>query len=340
MFGIIFFIFTIGIIVLVHEFGHLIMAKRNGVYCHEFSIGMGPKIVQLYKDKSGTVYNVRMIPVGGYVMMSGEDSGNPKDENIPDELKLDNKKPWAKTKILVAGSFMNMVLAIFIMFIIGFFGGTVDQNDTYIKVVDDMPLSETSIQTGDKIVSINGDEVLDQATLMNAIAESEPTIAIDYIDSDTNTEESITVNKNEEGFIGIRGYSDKYELISSFIYGVTATWALLISVIVGLVMLFTPAYGMQDLAGPIGIMSISSDVASLGVMSMLNWVAYLSVNIGLVNMMPIPALDGGRMLFVIYEAIFRRKAPKKVEQGFLMVGVVILLGLFILVTFNDIMRLI
>ncbi len=352
--GIVYFIFVLGIIVLVHELGHLIVAKRNGVYCHEFSIGMGPKITTIYKDKTGTIYNIRALPIGGYVQMAGEDTGDKKDENIEKEKKFDQKGKWIKFKILVAGASMNFVLGLVVFIILNFFAGspilstnkvTIEESYTdQIKTEDSVkfekkeyPLYAAGMRSGDQIVSINGQKVEDYNQIIENISNSE-NIKITYISQSNNSEKTIDVKRAENGYLGISPNKEKYRFFNSIKYGFLNLINTIKNVFYSFYLLFTPEYSLKDGSGPIGIAVASNGVVQSGWENSLIWIAFLSINIGIINLLPIPALDGGRILFLLIELITKKPLNPKVETFLNNLVFFLLIGLLIFFTFNDIIN--
>ncbi len=333
MTSLIYFILALGIIVLVHELGHLIVAKRNGVYCHEFSIGMGPKIKTIKTDASGTVYNIRAIPLGGYVMMAGEENDNVNDKDIPKDQLLNNKNPWQRFKILIAGSSMNVILTFVLLVLMTFFAG-IPSNSNTVKVVPNENVAKVINQSEIVITKVNGNVTSDYESIFKAISDSsekEVTLTLE------NNEE-IVVSKNIENKIGIAQTTDKYRLFKSIYSGFISTIALFGIMIETLMALFTAKVGVNELSGPVGIYQASSQILTIGIGAAVYWIAYLSINIGVMNLLPIPALDGGRIIFVIYEVITRKKVNKKIENNLIIFSFLLLMGLFIYVTFNDIFK--
>lgn len=339
--GIIYFLIAISIIVVVHEFGHLIVAKRNGIKCFEFSIGMGPKLFTLGTDNSGTVYNVRLIPIGGYVMMAGEEEASEMEFN-PEE-SLTNKTPWQKIKVLVAGASMNFVLGIVVLFFTFFILGIttpVDSNE--IVVSDGSPIANAGVVTGDKIVAIDGVQTTNYDQITDALANKN-SLVITYehngevLDTDV-TKEQISC---DDSIIGISPVTeiDRFNILQSFKNAGTTFVALFTSVGESLAMLINGTAGVSDLMGPVGIATTSKTVVQGGMYQMLMMLAFLTINIGIVNLLPFPALDGGRIIFAIYELISRRRFPEKFEMYLNLIGFGLLMLLFVFVTFSDVNRL-
>lgn len=332
--NILFFIVSIGIIIIVHELGHLIVAKRNGVHCHTFSIGMGPAIKQFYTDKSGTTYFLRAIPLGGFVVLAGEEADNALDIEIPEDKKIDNKSKWVRFKIFFAGSFMNILLCVFLLTITNFFGGVANTDTTQITVLPDSPMEVAGINTGDTITEVNDVEVSNYDELITEVGKS------DSVTLTTSESEEFVVSRGDDGYYGFSPYTDKFELIPSIFDSIMTTVLMFFSIFISIIALFTPVAGIDDLAGPVGIASAGGQVVSLGWVAAVNWIAYLSVNIGFVNLLPIPVTDGGRIMFIIYEAIRRKKPSKKVENNLIIGSALVMLFLFVYITFNDIIRII
>ncbi len=332
MISLIYFLFALGVIVLVHEFGHLIVAKRNGVYCHEFSIGMGPKLKTFKTDKTGTVYNLRLIPLGGYVMMAGEETEKEFDVDVPKDQLLNNKRPWQKFKILIAGSTMNVILTVTLLILLSFFGG-ISTDSNQVEVLPDGNLAKVVNSSQITINEVNNQEVNSFAEIKTELDHSKKQVKVNY---DNNQE--VKLEKAKDGTIGITATVDKYRPLKSIITGFKQTIVLFIAMLAMIKELLSPAAGISDLSGPVGIYQMSSGVLDIGLSSAVMWIAYLSINIGVMNLLPIPALDGGRIVFVIYEMVTKKKVNQKIENYLIIGSMLLLLGLFVIVTFNDITR--
>ncbi len=339
--GVLFFLVAITIIVVVHEFGHLIVAKRNGVKCFEFSIGMGPKLFRFYTDKDGTVYNVRAIPLGGYVMMAGEEEAT--DMEFDKEESLMNKKPWQKIKILFAGAFMNFILGFVILFISFFVFGIVSPLDTNeVNIQDGSPAANAGLVSGDKITKVNSIETSDYSAISTAL-EGNDEVEITYL----HNEKEVTTNLTKEqidcetSVIGISPVTeqDKFNFVGSVKSAAVSFWAVISSIGESLQLLFNGTAGVSDLMGPVGIATASKSVITSGVFVMLYTIAFLSINIGMVNILPFPALDGGRIVLAFVELVTRRRVPEKLELYLNFIGFILLMGLFVVVTFSDVGRL-
>lgn len=339
--GVIFFLIAITIIVVVHEWGHLVVAKRNGVKCFEFSIGMGPKLFTFHTDAQGTVYNVRAIPLGGYVMMAGEEEAT--DMEFNENESLLHKHPWQKIKILIAGAVMNFILGWVVLFIaFFFFGVTTPIDSTVVDVTDNSPAAVAGLQSGDKITEIDGVAVTSYEQI--GIELSDKTNAKITYQHDGQSQTSI-IDKQEvdcdTSIIGISAQTEtnKFKLVDSVKMASLSFAGIATSIGDSLQMLFSGTAGISDLMGPVGIASASKSVVTQGLSTMLMTIAFLSINIGFVNILPFPALDGGRIVLALIELVTKRKVPEKIELYLNFVGFILLMGLFVVVTFSDVGRL-
>ncbi len=339
--GVLFFLVAITIIVVIHELGHLVVAKRNGVKCFEFSVGMGPKLFTFHTDKSGTVYNVRAIPLGGYVMMAGEEEATEIEFNSDESLM--NKHPWQKIKILFAGAFMNFVLGFIVLFISMFFFGLATPVDTnQVEVTAGTPAADAGLQSGDAITAIDGIEVTNYTEISDQLANKEQ-VEVEY---DHNGQvNTTTINKQqvdcETSVIGISPVTENLKF--QFMASIKSAWysfaAIAGSIGDSLSMLISGTAGVSDLMGPVGIATASKSVVTQGLNMMLLTIAFLSINIGFVNILPFPALDGGRIVLAVVELVTKRRVPEKLELYLNFIGFILLMGLFVVVTFSDVGRL-
>ena len=349
MLTLIYFILILGIIVLVHEFGHFIFSKMFGVHVYEFSIGMGPRIWGTKKEKGKTQYNIRAFPIGGFVSLAGEDPEEV-DPEVPEGGYLYNKPIWQRFIIMAAGVFNNFVLALVILFLIGIFHGSVNMTPVITSLDKDYPMYQTGIREGDIIKSINGNKVdtLDDAnvylTLENDGSETEFVIERndeEYIflvqpveEEDEETHElkfryGITFEKKtEHGFVNAIKYA--FTQFMSYIKQIIITFKYL----------FTGRLGINNLSGPVGIYSVVGEVTKESVfLNLASLTALLSVNVGFLNIMPFPAFDGGRILFLLIEKLRGRPVNPKIENMVNTIGFALLMLLVIYVTIGDVGRL-
>lgn len=340
------FILILGSIVFVHEFGHFMMAKLNGVYVYEFAIGMGPKIWS--KKGKETEYTLRAIPIGGFCMMAGEDLEDDDLKKIPKEKRLQAKKPWQRFLIMFFGAGNNFICAVLLLFLIGLIWGGSSMEPVITSVVKNSAAATSGIEAGDRILEINGHSIAtpDDISLYLAIANPEEASDIKVrkenkkvetysvqpkkkkVDGETTYQYGIGMQQDvEKGILPALEFTGK-KTISIFKQ---------MAVTVGY--LFTGGISISQLSGPVGIFSVVGDQSSAGIMNILYLVAFLSINVGFINLLPIPAFDGGHILFIIIEKIKGSPVKPETENMIHTVGLFLLMLLMVVITFNDILRL-
>lgn len=330
----------IAVLILVHEFGHFVVARKIGIPVWEFSLGFGYRLFGI--NRNGTEYSIRVIPLGGYVRMSGEEPGDADDPN-----GYNNRTPWEKMLVCFAGPFMNVVLAmVLFIFIFSVVGMPESSNNPVIgRVFDGKPAQQAGIKVGDRITSVNGVSIKswDDITSNVEKAKTSQTIELGINRSGQAMTVKVkpyynkTLKKNNIGIGGVTTYS-KVGILKAVTTGFQATWELTIALLGGLGILVTGKASMGDLAGPVGITTLVGEVAQIGWYQLLYFTGFLSINLGILNLLPIPALDGSKIVFGLVEAI-RRKPLDPEKEGFIhWLGFLFLIGLMILVTFNDIVK--
>lgn len=347
-------IFILGLIILVHEFGHFIWAKKFKVYIYEFSIGMGPVAFSWIGKKDKITYNVRWVPIGGFVSMAGEVYDD--DEDIPKEQLLCNKPWYQRLIIMVAGVVNNFILAIAGLIIIAFIWGGDPVKPVIDKVYSGSPAAEVGLKKGDVITKINGYNVSnwDKARVIMVyknkndyteftIKHKDGTSEVveltpgDFKDTETGKKMSgygISMAKeNTSGFFKpiLYGFKRFASIVDSFVYTI---WGLV-----------SGNVAFNNLSGPVGMYGMVGSAFDYSAFSEAIWyviflIAYLSINVGFINILPFPAFDGGHVLFLLIEAVLRRKVDSKIENICHMVGFVLIFLLMIAVTYNDIARII
>lgn len=341
---IIYFILILSSIVFIHELGHFIFAKRAGIYCYEFSIGMGPKIFGK-KFKSETEYCIRAIPLGGFVSMAGESVEE--DKNIPKNKRMQSKTWMQRFLTIFAGPLFNFILAFILLLLIGLIFGAPSTRPIIGQIENNSAALKAGLEVGDKVLSVNDKKVRnwDQIIMkLQLIKNGDP---VTFKIERNNKIENIKITpikKEKDGKItyhfGVGMEKEKsYGFISSIKYATSKLGSLTESMFTVIGGLFTGKISLNNISGPVGIYSIVGDSAKNGISNIIYLVAYLSINIGFINLIPFPAFDGGRILFLIIEKIKGSPVSTKVENMFHYIGFYILIGLMILVTFNDILRL-
>jgi len=332
----------IAILILVHELGHFIAARRIGIPVHEFSLGFGYKLFSI--KKAETEYSLRLIPLGGFVRMAGEEPG---DTDNPDGFNT--RTPLEKMRVAFAGPFMNFVLAVLIfIYTFAVIGVAKPVNEAVIgEVIKDKPAYEAGLKTNDKILAVNNQEVTSWNQFVSIIQKSQAGKPMQLkIDRDGRTLIlSLTPVRNETTGKPILGvYSqvsfERQGIISAIKLGFSQTYQMSVLLLSGLGMLFTGAASTADLAGPVGITNMVGEAARGGMVYLLSFTAFLSINLGILNLLPIPALDGSRIVFAMVEAI-RRKPMDPEKEGFIhWIGFLFLMLLIVFATYNDIVKLI
>ncbi|MBR4830349.1 MAG: site-2 protease family protein [Bacilli bacterium] len=351
------FLLILGLIVFIHEFGHFILAKINGVYVHEFSLGFGPKLFSFKRKNDETEYMIKLFPLGGYVMLAGEDyddEENKKEKKkdkkekekvvVPENQKLYNKRFYQKFLIMVAGVFNNFVLGLILLFIMGLIYGCDYSNNRLSHLQKDLPLYEAGARNGDKILKINGHKIKndDDIILWVAINGTDKPLTIELEKKTTKEVVKYTVNAKEVEGSKYFGISVKTGIKKGFIpavkYAFTKVASIFKQLIIIIISLFSGKLGIDSVSGPVGIYSVV-DMAKGSMLMLLYLTAYLSINVGFMNLLPFPAFDGGRAFLLVVEKLIGKKVPLKVESIINGVGFVLLMILMVFITIKDIIKL-
>ncbi|MBS5359610.1 RIP metalloprotease RseP [Finegoldia magna] len=321
------------LVILIHEFGHFIVAKMNGVSVLEFSIGMGPKLFQ--RESNGTLYSLRVLPVGGYCQLEGEDEEN----DSPNSLN--NQSPLVRLKVILAGAIMNFILAFILLILLM----SVSRVSTEVSgVIKDSPAYSSGIQTGDQIVSINGENVSDGGELLKSIKESQGDLNIGVIRDSQSKNIKVTPRlENNIRKIGVNFQEEynikNFSIVKGFKKGLITFLNLTGMLYKFLGMLITGQLGLGGVSGPVGVVKEIGNAAKTGVANLIFLLAYININLGVFNLLPIPALDGGRAIFILIEMIFGKKISQEKEGYIHMVGLILLLALIAIVTIKDVIKL-
>lgn len=353
MITVISFVVVIGIIILFHELGHFFAAKISGVRVEEFSIGFPPKMIG--KKIGETEYQLAWIPLGGYVKMSGM-----LDESFDDEYDPDDPRGFVaqslikKIFIITAGVIMNFLLAFFIYTGVTWYSGVGKIAGTTLTIVSDgSPAAEAGIMMGDSIVAVNGIRVKDWDELTDLIRSAPGVqVSIDWFRNDSLFNAMITPEPTPElnvetmqtdtvGKLGILGsfITEPVGPLTAVKYGASELWMVLDLNVKSIKALVTGKASIKQLAGPIGIAKMSGETARAGFVSFLLFIGLISASIGFLNILPIPMLDGGHLVFIIIEAIIRRPISEKLKINIMKVGLAALLLLITIVSYHDILRL-
>ena len=342
----IYFIIVLGVTVFIHEFGHFIFAKKSGIYVYEFSIGMGPKIFKHKRKNDETEYCIRLFPIGGFVAMAGEDIEV--DKNIPDDKQMFNK-PWHNRFLtVIAGVMFNFLLAIVLLIIVGLNVGVPENKNKIVELDKKYPIAKTNIKVGDTVTKVNNVKVRNQDMLMLELAVNNGKEVKLTVKHKNNKIEIVKVKPKKVKVDGKTGY--KYGLalenkihkgiIPSIKYGFTKVIDLLEQMFKIIFYLVTGKLSLSNLSGPVGIYNIVGESAKAGLINIIYLIAYLCVNVGFINLIPLPAFDGGRAFFLLIEKITGKKINPKIENTIHTIGFILLMILMIAITYNDIVRLV
>lgn len=340
MFALLFF----GVIIMIHECGHFACAKLFKVKVNEFSLGMGPA---LFKRKKGdTLYAVRLFPIGGYVAMEGEDDASEDDRAF-------NKKPvWQKMIIVVAGALMNLILGFILMVLLLTTSTDLIGTNTIKEFYPDAVSLQYGLQAGDRFAEIDGHHVWSELDLSFLMSRSQDGV-FDFVverngekvtlnDVHFATEQQNGITLIQYDFIIIGEQPGFLNIVKN---AFTQSASIVRMVWLSVFDLVTGRYGMSELAGPVGTVDIIADVTAQAVSSgsltnLLTIMAFITINVGVANLLPLPALDGGRFLFLAIEAVRRKPVNPKYEGYVHAAGLALLLLLMVVVTYNDIARIV
>ena len=416
---IIYFILILGITVFIHELGHFMFAKKYGVHVYEFSLGMGPKIFKFNRKNDETNYCIRLLPIGGFVQMAGEEVEE--DKNIPKEKSLRSKTAFQRFMIMVAGVMMNFILAFVLLFFLGLFNdvsinnvyvnsSTIDNlndNDKIVAIdgnfvnnydklalemtiagdndfimtvkdedgnkkdikvspiavgksnliyqkdygfeVSDLKVTDSNnkeISKGDIITEINGVEIETYTDMLNELSKSDKELTLTLKDSKNETKEvKVKVKENKED--ELLGYSYGFYIsgekakgfIGAIKYAFLKFFSTVEQMIFTVIYLITGKISLNMLSGPVGIFNVVSVYSKAGFSNIVSLLCLICINVGFINFLPLPAFDGGHILFIIIEKIKGSRVNPKVENIIHNIGFILLMILMVLVTYNDIIRL-
>ena len=347
------FIIVLGVLVFIHEFGHYITAKKSDIMVSEFALGFGPKL--LSKKVGETVYSIRAIPLGGFCNMVGE---FPADDSMPEEEKeiydkakeegrlFNQKSSFKRLAVILMGPIMNFLLAALIfVFAFTVFGvpTSTTENAVLGEIIPEQPAAEAGLRANDRILAINGQEITsweEMSELIRANANQE--ITIRYQRNNEVNQITLTPEVSEESNQGVIGVypqliREDVSLARSVSLGLNQTYQVAKMTISGFVQMFRES-STEDIGGPIMIASIIGQAARVGILNVLNWTAIISINLGIINLLPFPALDGGRISFIIIEMIRGKAVDPRKESYVHMIGFAILMLLMIFIIYNDLMR--
>ncbi|MBQ9120830.1 MAG: site-2 protease family protein [Clostridia bacterium] len=328
------------LMIFVHELGHYIFARRFGVTIEEFSIGMGPKLLSRKSKKTGIVYSLRAFPMGGFVSMVGED------EESDDENALSKKPAWQRLIIMVAGAAMNILLGVILMFTLVCSSNGLATTTVAQFMSENAITYQQGLREGDVILKINktpvhiGNELVYEI-MQQGTETAKVTILRDGVemtlDIDFPTTESEGILFGTRDFYVTATEKTVGGVLKHTLFRSTSTvkmiWESLIDLISG-------KYGIQHISGPVGVTQVITDAARTGIQDLLYIAAVICINLGVFNLLPIPALDGGRAVFLLVEVIRRKPISPKIEGYVHTAGLILLLLFMVIVSFKDVFQLI
>lgn len=346
------FVVILGLLVFVHELGHFVAAKKAGVRVDEFGFGFPPRLFGIKRGE--TTYSINLIPIGGFVKIYGESGEGQGEEN-----SFTSKKGWVRALILSAGVLMNILLA-FILLSIGFKVGlpTVvepgmenvrDPKVQVLEVSDDTPAAQAGLEVGDEIINIGGQEVAEVTQVQKLISEAAGetvSVVVSRGGEEVTLEVAPRANPPEgEGPLGIGLVETgivSYPWYESIAKGFVTTFSMLAAIVIafgGIIKNLFVGQGLApEISGPVGIAVLTGQMAKMGFVYLLQFAAILSINLALLNILPLPALDGGRLLFLGIEKVRGKPVSPRIESIVHSTGFVLLILLMVLVTFRDVSR--
>jgi regulator of sigma E protease len=340
------FILILGLIVLVHELGHFLWAKKFGVFIYEFSIGMGP-VLYTKKGKDGINYNIRALPIGGFVSMAGEVYED--DKEVPKEKCLCNKPVWQRIIVMAAGVMNNFILALIILLFMSFIWGSYNIKPIIKEVKEEYPMAIAGIKSGDEIIAINNHKVKtwDEAQIILYFKNKNSFYTFKVKHSDKTIDEykvtpvkEKTETGEERTVFGMTVNQDATHGIWNKIkYAFQKFNSIVVSMYLTLGGLLTGKISVNALSGPVGIYSVVGESMKYGFVNIIYLLAYLSINVGVINILPFPAFDGGRIFFLIIEKIKGSPVNQKFENTCHTIGFILLMILIIYVSIHDIIKL-
>ena len=342
--SILIFIIILSVLVMVHELGHFVVAKLNGIRVLEFSLGMGPQLAKFKKGE--TVYSIRLLPIGGSCMFDGED-GKVEGGGAGDEHCFNNAGVWARIATVVAGPLCNFILAFVFSVIIVNFSAT--DLPIVVSVMEGYPAAEAGLRAGDEIVSVNGEKVhlYREVQVISQMNHGEPYDMVvkrgdELVDISFTPFYDETEGRYYMGLTG--GVYEEFRGLEAFKYGFYEVKYAVTSTYKSLLMMVKGQVKSEEMSGVVGIANIVDETyeavkpAGFGpvLLTMMNLAALLSVNLGIINLLPIPALDGGRLIFLLVEVVRGKPVPPDKEGIVHAIGFIFLMALMVFLVFNDI----
>lgn len=323
-------------LILIHEFGHFIIAKKSGIRVNEFAIGMGPKIFS--KQKGETLYSVNLFPIGGYCAMEGEDSES------DDERSFDKAPAYKRFFTILAGPLTNLIFAGLIFAFVSFNTGTA--STSIGDFTKNSPIKAQGFKVNDEIVEIDGNKINNFNDISKNLENyyqkhgKNDKISLKVKRDNKYIEKNVKVKfENKRPLLGFIPKNKDVGFFEAIKIGIKEVGSMIVLMFTVLKSLFTGKLEFSALSGPVGVVKEMERQANLGIMNLLFFLGYISVNLGFFNLLPIPALDGSKIFTSLFEMITKKTVNKKIEEKFTIGGFVLLLGLILLVTIKDLISL-
>ncbi len=332
-------ILVFGVLVFVHEFGHFVVAKIVGMRVDEFAIGFGTKVIG--KKYGETLYSLRAVPLGGFNKIAGMD---PEEEQ--DEKSFSSKPIWARMAVIVAGSVMNFILPVVLFASIFFVVGidTPSSEPILGKILADKPAAQAGLLTGDQVVSINGTPIMNWKDFVSTIQNSPDKQLIIRVQRNGSMVEAEVIPKFDakanKAIVGVMPQIDHYNpgALESVTLAIDRTISIIGGMVISLGQMITGRIA-ADVAGPIGVAQMTGEVAQMGLIPLMQFAAFLSLNLGIINLLPVPMLDGGHLVALAIEGIRGKPMSAQKMRIIQMIGFILLMMIMFLATFKDIARL-
>ncbi len=330
---------VLSVLVMIHELGHYTAGRLLGFTILEYAIGMGPKLIGF--KKNGIEYNLRLLPIGGMCRFYGEDDG------VVNERCFNAQKAWKRFIVILSGPLMNFVLAFVIAMVLLLGWGVADENKVVVQAVgENSPAQAAGLRIEDQFVAVDGQKVDSFETLTAAVTAADAE-RMEVVVLRDGQEQTLVLSDlyNAEADANMMGVTIAYGtkrvgLLFAIRESAAYCWEMAGLVFKSLGMLFSGEAKIKDMAGPVGIVQILGQAVDSGWYYVLSLCVMLSVNLGIVNLFPIPALDGGRLLFILIEWVRGKPVPPEKEGVVHLIGFGLLMALIVVITFNDILRLI
>jgi len=344
-------ILVLGLLIFFHELGHFLVARLLGIGVPVFSLGFGPKLFSfVHKD---TEYRLSAVPLGGYVKLAGESPLEELPEDLDPRTSFSLRPPWQRILVVAAGPVFNFVLAVFIYWGLFWFHGQQELLPVVGEVMESSPAEQADLQPGDRVVAVNGQEIAFWGELSEAIQASEgQELRLDVLRDDqvmrlvaepqVETRQNLFGEDVKVAMLGITASGDAQYLPlgpgSALIAGAEQTWTIVTLTVQGIIKLVERIIPADTIGGPIMIAQLVSEQASEGLTNLLALTALISINLGLLNLLPVPVLDGGHILFYSLEIVTGKPLSPRMQEVAYKIGIGLLVALMTFAVFNDIQR--